>query len=133
MWQVKVFTQRNPLPNVAKHSTREEAEAWLERGKKEHWFGKPAVYESRINEETGEEEQVLVTPAEEFTWEIKDITAELEQQRSNEEALRFLNETDWLCLRHQNEKELGLATSLTSEEYLELLRERQQAREIIIK
>jgi hypothetical protein len=44
-----------------------EASAWLEQGKREHWFGAPAVFEERYNEETGEDlSKSRVTPAEEL-------------------------------------------------------------------
>jgi hypothetical protein len=65
-----------------------EALAWLEQGKAEHWFGAPAVFESRYNEEAGEMEQVEVTPAEEFEVVIEDITQEL----ADKEAARVAKE-----------------------------------------
>ena len=39
-----------------------------------------------------------------------------------------LNSTDWKVLRHKDQLELGVDTSLTSEEYTELLTKRQEWR-----
>ncbi len=51
----------------------------------------------------------------------------LEQQTYNENSERkeFLNSTDWKILRHLREKTLGLATSMTEEEFIELENQRQ--------
>ena len=38
----------------------------------------------------------------------------------------FLNSTDWKVLRHLREKALGVSTSLTSQQYLDLEAERQE-------
>jgi len=39
----------------------------------------------------------------------------------------FLNETDWKVLRHVREQALGITTSLTQEEYLDLEQQRENA------
>lgn len=65
--------------------------------------------------------------------EIEDKSAELAQQAINAEAQKFLDGSDWKVLRHRDQQELGLATSLSSEEFQELLRQRQMAREAIVK
>ena len=39
----------------------------------------------------------------------------------------FLNSTDWKIMRHIREQALGLETSLTDKEYLELENKRQEA------
>jgi hypothetical protein len=92
-----------------------EASAWLEQGQREHWFGKPARYESQqflVSEERTEEREVfddegnsfdpkqfetitipaeyewrevLIEPAEEFEVVVEDITAELEAARIKKE------------------------------------------------
>ncbi len=51
----------------------------------------------------------------------------LEQQTYNENSERkeFLNSTDWKILRHLREKTLGLETSMTEEEFIELENQRQ--------
>lgn len=45
----------------------------------------------------------------------------------NNDHRTFLNNTDWKVLRHLREKTLGLQTSLTEEEYLELEQQRENA------
>lgn len=55
------------------------------------------------------------------------------QDKTNAEAQKFLDESDWKVLRHRDQQELGLATSLSSDEFQELLRQRQMAREAIVK
>ena len=47
-----------------------------------------------------------VTLPAEYTIEIEDITAQVEQQKINAEALAYLAETDWLMIR---ELEIGKA------------------------
>lgn len=46
----------------------------------------------------------------------------------SQEALQFLNETDWQIIRHKEEQDLGLETSLSDEGYQELITKRQEAR-----
>ena len=43
----------------------------------------------------------------------------------------FLNRTDWKVLRHMREKALGLTTSLSEQEFLELEQQRQTAADSI--
>ena len=52
----------------------------------------------------------------------------LEQQKINTEARKFLDETDWKVLRHRDQLAFGIEASLTEEQYLELLQQRQEAR-----
>ena len=47
------------------------------------------------------------------------------------EALKFLQNTDWKIMRHQEQKDLGITTSLSDNEYLELIKERQNRRNIL--
>lgn len=44
------------------------------------------------------------------------------------EAQEFLNNTDWKIIRHKEQLDLGIETSLSQEEYLNLIKERQQKR-----
>lgn len=46
-------------------------------------------------------------------------------------AIEFLNNTDWLIIRHRDQVELGLETSLTEIEYKSLLEKRQAKRDLI--
>jgi hypothetical protein len=133
------------LTNGGEFETQELADAWLAKHEGLGTFGQkagtreiqaevspvvlaedgselvPAVYETQIEEVPG---YVVV---------IEDITAKLEQEKANAEAQAFLDGTDWQVLRHRDQQELGLATSLTSQEFNELLQQRQAAREAIIK
>ncbi len=43
----------------------------------------------------------------------------------------FLNSTDWKVLRHMRQKSLGVPTTLTEEEYLDLEQQRQTAADSI--
>lgn len=54
----------------------------------------------------------------------------LEQKNTdvlNAQQREFLNSTDWKVLRHIRQKALGITTSLTEEQYLELERQREDA------
>ena len=51
---------------------------------------------------------------------------------TNEEAKNYLNKTDWLVIRHRDQLALGQTTSLTDEQYLDLLTKRQAARERVV-
>ncbi len=63
---------------------------------------------------------------------IEDISAQVEQERINLEALAFLNATDFKVLRHRDQVDAGLPTSLSAEEYAQLLVERQMARDRVV-
>lgn len=47
------------------------------------------------------------------------------------EAEKFLKETDWKILRHKEQQELGVEASLSEEEYLDLIIERQERRNLL--
>lgn len=47
------------------------------------------------------------------------------------EAAEFLNDTDWKVIRHKEQKDLGAETSLTDDEYFELISQRQKRRNIL--
>lgn len=48
-------------------------------------------------------------------------------------ALNFLNDTDWKVTRHRDQQAQGIETSLTEEEYQQLLVDRQNARDSVIR
>ena len=48
-------------------------------------------------------------------------------------ALNFLNDTDWKVTRHRDQQTQGIETSLTEEEYQQLLVDRQNARDSVIR
>lgn len=50
----------------------------------------------------------------------------------SQEYQLFLDNTEWKVQRHRDQLELGITTSLTQEEYMELLRQRQEARDGIV-
>lgn len=54
------------------------------------------------------------------------------QETINLEARRFLYDTDWKVIRHRDQLDLGIETSLTNEEFQELLMQRQEARERVM-
>lgn len=134
------------ISNEATFSSRVEADKWLAEHEEMQTFGRPAYsYEQQVETvpvvlaEDGTEispsqyeTQTVNVPAE-YTVVIEDITEKLSQERSNNNAQSFLDSTDWKVLRHRDQQELGIATSLTGEEFQELLRQRQMAREVIIK
>lgn len=55
-----------------------------------------------------------------------------QQEEANKEHQRYLSSTDWKVMRHIRQKALGIPTSLSEAEYLELEAERQRAAEAII-
>lgn len=48
-----------------------------------------------------------------------------------EEAQEFLNNTDWKIIRHKEQQDLGIETSLTNDEYLDLITQRQERRVVL--
>ena len=55
------------------------------------------------------------------------LFAELDKEEGEE----FLNSTDWKVIRHKEQQDLGIETTLTQEEYLELITQRQEWRNIL--
>lgn len=55
------------------------------------------------------------------------ILAQKEQEKLNAVEREFLNSTDWKVLRHLRQKALGIPTSLSDAEYIELEQQRQAA------
>lgn len=49
------------------------------------------------------------------------------QELENAQYRELLNKTDWKVMRHIRQKALGIPTTLSDEEYLELEQERQNA------
>ena len=50
-----------------------------------------------------------------------------QREKENVEPREYLISTDWMILRHMRQKTLGIATSLTDEEFVELERRRNEA------
>lgn len=53
-------------------------------------------------------------------------------QLQNGTEREFLNSTDWKVLRHIRQKHLGIATSLTEEQYTELENQREAAAQRVV-
>jgi hypothetical protein len=86
-----------------------------------------------VIEITNEEYSLLVEKTHYFDVETKAVkatSAEIVQQQQLEknrvEYKTFLNTSDWKVLRHIREKALGLETSMSEEEYLELESKRHE-------
>jgi len=137
--------KQDVITNQASFPTREEADQWLAQhegmgsfGQKKQVLKQQVEVSPAVLGEDGEEispaqfeEQEVELPG--YEVEIEDLSAKLEQEKANAEAQKFLDESDWKVLRHRDQLELGLATSLSEEEFRELLRERQAARERIVR
>lgn len=54
------------------------------------------------------------------------------QELANGQEREFLNSTDWKVLRHIRQKALGVPTSLTDAEYIQLEQQRQTAASRIV-
>lgn len=91
------------ITNSAQFATQEEAEAWVSYHSEQGNFGQ------------------------DFSVQYFDAPDVIGTQI----ALQFLNDTDWKVMRHLDQQQLGIATSLTAEEFQELLHQRQMARESI--
>jgi len=63
---------------------------------------------------------------------FQEIVIQKTQDQINGEAKEILDSSDWQIIRHKDQKELGIETSLTDQEYIDLLLERQATREEII-
>ena len=61
-----------------------------------------------------------------------EVLSRKELEVANGQEREFLNSTDWKILRHMRQQLLGVATSLTNEEYLALERQRDAAASRIV-
>lgn len=61
----------------------------------------------------------------------KEQTEEWQQSFNKLTAKKFLDSTDWKVVRHLDERELNQGTTLTEQEFNDLLQERKQARETL--
>ena len=55
----------------------------------------------------------------------------MNMNEEEQKARIFLEESDWKKRRHQDEKELGIETTMTDEEYLAMLAESVEKRKMI--
>lgn len=58
---------------------------------------------------------------------LDSLASDKEIETKNAEYKDFLNSTDWKVLRHIRQKALGVATSMSEEEYLALEQQRSDA------
>ena len=134
------------VTNQASFPTMEEAQAWLYHHESMKSFGEPArVVQQQVElspavlAEDGSVLQEAVTEMQEvhitgsYEVEVTDISSQLAQEQINAEAQAFLAECDWKRHRHLSQKALGIATSLSEEEYLAMEQECQAARDRIVK
>ena len=63
---------------------------------------------------------------------IKNTKAVADLLEKNKTARNYLTDTDWLVIRHRDQLDLRQETSLTNEQYLDLLAKRQVARESVV-
>ena len=63
---------------------------------------------------------------------IAEIKETQQIQNDNNTALNFLNDTDWMVVRHRDQIDMGIETSLTEDDYSKLLKQRQEARDKVI-
>jgi hypothetical protein len=111
-----------------KYDNINELNLFIENSIKRNIFGLPERPELALNEETNEMEPTGVILPAEYTIEIEDIAAQIEQEKINAEAKKFLSDSDWKCQRHADQKALGILPSLSEEEFQALLLARQEAR-----
>lgn len=134
---IKVSILKNgTLTHAGEFPTQDEAQAWLSKHEGMGTFGQKAgtrevqveIVPAVINEDGTEAAPALYeTQTEEipgYVVVIEDLTAKLEQDRVNSEALAFLQSSDWIVIRNQ---ETGLAIPQ------EILTARAEARAKIVK
>jgi rRNA maturation endonuclease Nob1 len=67
---------------------------------------------------------------------VKSVNSEVLTQRENQlrnaDDLEFLRSTDWQVMRHIRQKALGITTSLSEADYLQLEQQRHQAASRIV-
>lgn len=96
--------KNNVVSHLGQFETEQELNAWLEKHIAKNTFGLPerqvevvpAVFDEQGNEVSPAQFETL--PAE-YEIVIEDISAQVEQQKINAEALSFLNSTDWYVVR----------------------------------
>lgn len=69
--------------------------------------------------------------ADELPEAMAEISASLDLERVKAEARKLLADTDWKVIRHRDQLDAKLPTSLTEEEFIQLLKDRQAARDSI--
>lgn len=99
MFRISI-TQKDGSLTWSEKETQELADAWIAQGKLQEWWGKDQWIETiPATEDTPE--HTIVHPAE-FTIEVTDITSQVEQEKINAEALKYLADTDYLIIREMD-------------------------------
>lgn len=136
MVQVSIKKQEQ-ITNQGLFSSMEEAQAWLSKHEGLKSFGQPKqivqqqvelqpaviAEDGSVLQEAVIESKEVEIPAD-YEVLIEDLTAKMEQEKINEEALAFLAATDWMVIRAMERGE---------EISPELKAERQAARDRIVK
>ena len=63
---------------------------------------------------------------------IKNTKAVANILENNKTARNYLTDTDWLVIRHRDQLDLNLETSLNNDQYIDLLNKRQEARKQVV-
>lgn len=69
--------------------------------------------------------------ADELPEAMAEIEAQSLSQKDKADAIQFLSSTDWKVTRHRDQLDAGAVTSLSAEEFAQLLSGRQAARDKI--
>lgn len=69
--------------------------------------------------------------AEELPEAMEEIEASSQAESAKAEARQLLADTDWKVIRHRDQVDAGAPTSLTVEQFAQLLTDRQAARDSI--
>lgn len=120
---------KNGKQEQSDFNTLVEAQEHFEKYKDLGYWGKEEIPE--VLNEKGEIISSLI-PCE-YSMEIIDISAQVDQDKINAESLKFLSDTDWKVLRHYREVSLGVPMSMTEAEYLILENDRYQAATRIVR
>lgn len=62
---------------------------------------------------------------------MAEITAAEDLAKAKADARKLLADTDWKVIRHRDQVDAGLPTSMSAEEFTQLLNDRQAARDSI--
>lgn len=93
-----------------------------------------------VVEITAAEDQLIKDGTHIFDVSTKTVKSKSAEELAKKQAgidniphVEYLNSTDWMVLRHIRQQALGIPTSLTEEQYLDLEIKRQEAANSIIK
>jgi hypothetical protein len=143
MFKVNISNSSQNLSWSASFPTELEAQAWLalQIGKPhrlperevsiEDDYAQEDVLEVIEEEVEGVMQQVRVRLRAQYSSEIVDISAQVATEAAQAAARALLNDSDWKRHRHISQKALGVATSMTEEEYLAMEQACQAARNLI--